>query len=124
MATRTGPAGAGSAGTGPAGTGPAGTGPAGTGPAGTGPAGTGPAGTEPAGTGPAGPQPAPQRQGAVTGLDRLESGPPPPEPDIVPVARSAWAAAWPQLPAIALVLVLRQLVHLTRWESYVIEGPA
>src|SRR5260370_35939992 len=111
MATRTGPAGTGSAGTGPAGTGPAGTGSAGTGPAGRGPAGTGPAGT-----GPAGPQPAPQRQAAITGLDRLESGPPPPAPDIVRFARPAWAAAWPHLLAIALVLVIWQLLQPPRWK--------
>src|SRR5260370_8573682 len=101
MATRTGPAGTGSAGTGPAGTGPAGTGSAGTGPAGTGPAGTGPAGT-----GPAGPQPAPQRQAAITGLDRLESRPPPPQPDTVRFPRPAWPAAGPKLLPIAPASVI------------------
>src|SRR5260370_6721262 len=60
---------------------------------------------------------------AITGLDRLESGPAPAAPDAARFARSAWAAAWPKLLAIALVLVIWQLVHLTGWKSYVIKGP-
>src|SRR5258708_22742800 len=60
---------------------------------------------------------------AIAGLDRLESGPPPPGAGIVRFARSAWAAAWPKLLAVALVLVIWQLVHLTGWKSYVIKGP-
>src|SRR6266851_262691 len=60
---------------------------------------------------------------AIAGLDRLASGPPPPGAGIVRFARSAWAAAWPKLLAVALVLAIWQLVHLTGWKSYVIKGP-
>jgi NitT/TauT family transport system permease protein len=40
------------------------------------------------------------------------------------VARRIWAAAWPKLLAIALVLVVWQIVHLTGWKKYVLAGPA
>jgi NitT/TauT family transport system permease protein len=39
------------------------------------------------------------------------------------IARKAWAAAWPKLLAIALVLAIWQLVTLTGWKHYVIKGP-
>ncbi len=39
-------------------------------------------------------------------------------------ARQAWAAAWPKLLAIALVLAVWELVALTGWKHYVLEGPA
>jgi NitT/TauT family transport system permease protein len=68
-------------------------------------------------------EPAAGPSSAITGLDRLESGPAPAAPDVARFARSAWAAAWPKLLAIALVLVIWQLVHLTGWKSYVIKGP-
>jgi NitT/TauT family transport system permease protein len=74
-------------------------------------------------TEPAAGQQTPGQSSAMTGLDRLESGPAPAERDIVRFARSAWAAAWPKVLAIALVLVIWQLVHLTGWKSYVIKGP-
>src|ERR1700716_3268792 len=74
-------------------------------------------------TEPAAGQQTPGQSSAMTGLDRLESGPAPAERDIVRFARSAWAAAWPQGLALALVLVIWQLVHLTGWKSYVIKGP-
>ena len=39
------------------------------------------------------------------------------------LARKTWAAAWPKLLAIALVLVIWQLVHLTGWKNLVLKGP-
>jgi NitT/TauT family transport system permease protein len=75
--------------------------------------------TEPAGEGPA----SPGQQAAIAGLDRLESGAPAARRDIIRSARSAWAAVWPKLLAIALVLVAWQVVHLTGWKAYVIKGP-
>jgi NitT/TauT family transport system permease protein len=60
---------------------------------------------------------------AIAGLDQLElagSGQPRGPGRI---ARSAWTAAWPKLLAIALVLVVWQLIHLTGWKSNVIKGP-
>jgi NitT/TauT family transport system permease protein len=39
------------------------------------------------------------------------------------LARQAWAAAWPKLLAIALVLAIWQLVTATGWKHYVIKGP-
>jgi NitT/TauT family transport system permease protein len=60
---------------------------------------------------------------AIGGLDILELGPARPAADPGRLARKAWAAAWPKLLAIALVLVIWQLVHLTGWKSYVLKGP-
>src|SRR6201997_946026 len=60
---------------------------------------------------------------AITGLDRLELGPEPQRRGPARAARSAWSAAWPKLLAIALILVIWQLVHLTVWKSYVLKGP-
>jgi NitT/TauT family transport system permease protein len=39
-------------------------------------------------------------------------------------ARKLWAAAWPKLLAIALVLVVWQIVHLTGWKKLVLKGPS
>src|SRR5216684_1573886 len=63
------------------------------------------------------------RPSAITGLDNLELGGLPQQRGAGRVARSAWAAAWPKLLAVALVLVLWQLVHLTGWKSAVLKGP-
>jgi NitT/TauT family transport system permease protein len=58
--------------------------------------------------------------GALAGLDNLET---------VTVskrswnARSIWAALWPKLLAIALVLGVWELVHLSGWKQYVLPGP-
>jgi NitT/TauT family transport system permease protein len=57
--------------------------------------------------------------GALAGLDRLEA---------LPVrhpwsARNIWAAVWPKLLAIALVLAIWELVHLSGWKKYVLPGP-
>ncbi|HEY2552705.1 MAG TPA: ABC transporter permease subunit [Streptosporangiaceae bacterium] len=59
----------------------------------------------------------------IAGLDNLElrqdrSGGP------GAAARRLWAAAWPKLLAIALVLAAWQLVHLTGWKHYVLKGPS
>ena len=40
------------------------------------------------------------------------------------VARAAWAAAWPKLLAIVLVLGIWELVHLTGWKHFVLSGPS
>jgi NitT/TauT family transport system permease protein len=60
---------------------------------------------------------------ALSGLDKLELSP---AADRRPVrlARQAWAAAWPKLLAIVLVLVIWELVHLTGWKKLVFMGPA
>ena len=60
---------------------------------------------------------------ALHGLDRLELAPPPPGPDPGRIARRAWAAAWPKLLAVALVLGIWELVTLTGWKHYVLKGP-
>jgi len=58
--------------------------------------------------------------GALAGLDSLET---------VTVARrpwsarSIWATMWPKLLAIALVLGVWELVHLSGWKQYVLPGP-
>ena len=58
---------------------------------------------------------------ALAGLDSLEA---------VPVGRhswstrSIWAAVWPKLLAIALVLGVWELIHLSGWKQYVLPGPA
>src|SRR6516225_6524533 len=39
-------------------------------------------------------------------------------------ARSIWAATWPKLLAIGLVIGLWEIVHLTGWKKYVLPGPA
>jgi NitT/TauT family transport system permease protein len=57
---------------------------------------------------------------ALVGLDRLEG---------VTVRehpwrpRNIWAAVWPKLLAIALVLGVWELVHLSGWKKYVLPGP-
>jgi NitT/TauT family transport system permease protein len=63
---------------------------------------------------------------AIAGLDNLElgpAGPAGPAADPGRLARTAWAALWPKALAIALVLAVWQLVHLTGWKSYVLKGP-
>ncbi len=58
---------------------------------------------------------------ALTGLDSLET---------VQVAkhpwnaRRIWAAVWPKLLAIGLVLGIWEIIHLTGWKKYVLPGPA
>jgi NitT/TauT family transport system permease protein len=60
---------------------------------------------------------------ALHGLDRLELQAPP-AADIARQARKAWAAAWPKLLAVALVLGVWELVTLSGWKHYVLKGPA
>jgi NitT/TauT family transport system permease protein len=60
---------------------------------------------------------------AIEGLDQLELGGLPERRGPARIARSAWTAAWPKLLAIALVLVIWQLIHLTGWKSAVLKGP-
>jgi NitT/TauT family transport system permease protein len=61
---------------------------------------------------------------ALLGLDRLETGQPSGDGSrAAELARKGWAAAWPKLLAIALVLVIWQLVHLSGWKDLVVKGP-
>ncbi len=63
------------------------------------------------------------QRSAITGLDSLELGAAQANRGPGRAARSIWAAAWPKLLAIALVLIIWQLIHLTGWKSYVLKGP-
>jgi len=60
---------------------------------------------------------------ALRGLDSLEL--PPDQRAQVPGrrGRKAWAAAWPKLLAVALVLGVWELVTLTGWKKLVLKGP-
>lgn len=61
---------------------------------------------------------------ALLGLDRLETGEQVGEGNRAGgLARRAWRAAWPKLLAVALVLVVWQLVHLSGFKPLVIQGP-
>jgi NitT/TauT family transport system permease protein len=61
---------------------------------------------------------------ALHGLDRLELGPAQDTKwDGARVARKSWAALWPKLLAIALVLAIWELITLTGWKHYVFKGP-
>jgi NitT/TauT family transport system permease protein len=61
---------------------------------------------------------------ALRGLDSLEFEPEQPKAEPGRAARKAWAAAWPKLMAIALVLAVWELVTLSGWKHYVLKGPA
>ncbi len=61
---------------------------------------------------------------ALLGLDRLETGEQLGEVNrAAALGRKAWAAAWPKLLAIALVLVVWELVHLSGYKKLVLQGP-
>src|SRR5580693_1585468 len=60
---------------------------------------------------------------ALRGLDNLELRPSQGSPEPGRLARKAWAIAWPKLAAIALVLVIWELVTLSGWKKYVFKGP-
>jgi sulfonate transport system permease protein len=60
---------------------------------------------------------------AMEGLDRLELRPAPVRRDPGRIARRAWAALWPKLLAVALVLAIWELVTLSGWKHYVLKGP-
>ena len=60
---------------------------------------------------------------AISGLDNLELGP---ERSRGPreLAARSWAAAWPKLLAIVLVLGIWELITLSGWKHFVLKGPA
>jgi NitT/TauT family transport system permease protein len=59
---------------------------------------------------------------ALHGLDQLELEPAP-AADPGRIARKAWAAAWPKLLAIALVLAVWETITLSGWKHLVLKGP-
>ena len=63
-------------------------------------------------------------QRSISGLDSLELSAAQADRGPGRIARAAWAALWPKLLAIALVLIIWQLVHLTGWKQNVVKGPA
>jgi NitT/TauT family transport system permease protein len=60
---------------------------------------------------------------ALHGLDQLELEPAPPAADPGRIARKAWAAAWPKLLAVAIVLAIWELITLSGWKHLVLKGP-
>ncbi len=60
---------------------------------------------------------------AIEGLDHLELGPAQRSAEPGRLARKAWAALWPKILAIALVLAVWELVTLSGWKHYVLKGP-
>jgi NitT/TauT family transport system permease protein len=60
---------------------------------------------------------------ALRGLDQLDLEPAREPAGPGRIARRAWAAAWPKLLAIALVLALWELVTLSGWRHLVLKGP-
>ena len=50
--------------------------------------------------------------------ERLELGPAPARSDPGRIARKGWAATWPKLLAIAIVLAIWELVALSGWKKY------
>jgi NitT/TauT family transport system permease protein len=61
---------------------------------------------------------------ALLGLDQLETGQQLGDGNRAgALASKAWAAAWPKLLAIALVLAAWQLVHLSGWKKLALQGP-
>ena len=61
---------------------------------------------------------------ALQGLDNLELEPEQPKAEPGRITRKVWAAAWPKLLAIALVLAIWELITLSGWKHYVLKGPA
>jgi NitT/TauT family transport system permease protein len=68
-------------------------------------------------------QPGASQPSAIEGLDRLELAPLQAGRDPGRRLRTAWSAVWPKLLAVALILVIWEIVHLTGWKSYVLKGP-
>jgi NitT/TauT family transport system permease protein len=60
---------------------------------------------------------------ALRGLDQLELQPVQPRSDPARTARRIWAAAWPKLLAVVLVLAIWELVTLSGWKQFVLKGP-
>jgi NitT/TauT family transport system permease protein len=63
-------------------------------------------------------------QRSISGLDSLELNAARSDRGPGKIARAAWASLWPKLLAIALVLIIWELVHLTGWKENVVKGPA
>jgi NitT/TauT family transport system permease protein len=61
---------------------------------------------------------------ALRGLDRLELGTAPGDHGGLRLVRKLWMASWPKLLAVALVLAVWEVVHLTGWKHYVLASPA
>ena len=59
---------------------------------------------------------------ALAGLDRLDI--PQARESVGSGGRKIWAAVWPKLLAIAIVLAIWELVHLSGWKSDILPGPA
>jgi NitT/TauT family transport system permease protein len=60
---------------------------------------------------------------ALRGLDSLELPPDPGQAAPGRLGRKTWAAVWPKLLAVALVLAAWELVTLAGWKKYVLKGP-
>src|SRR5215472_2677258 len=58
---------------------------------------------------------------ALSGLDSLETAGVRKHPWS---ARNIWAATWPKLLAIGLVIGVWEIIHLSGWKQYVLPGPA
>jgi len=58
----------------------------------------------------------------LAGLDALENLPVPPR-TWRQLAPRLWAGLWPKVLAIALVIVVWELIHLSGWKKYVLPGP-
>ncbi len=59
----------------------------------------------------------------LAGLDALDLGDAPAAAGGRRTAARAWAATWPKLLAVALVIVIWELIHLTGWKKFVFPGP-
>ena len=60
---------------------------------------------------------------ALEGLDKLELWGAARDGGPGRLARKGWATAWPKLLAVALVLAIWEIVHLTGWKHFVLQGP-
>ena len=60
---------------------------------------------------------------ALRGLDNLELPPGLDARDPGRLARKAWAALWPKVLAVVLILAVWEAVTLTGWKHYVLKGP-
>jgi NitT/TauT family transport system permease protein len=61
---------------------------------------------------------------ALHGLDSLELGAAPRDRAAVRLASKTWTATWPKVLAVALVLAVWEIVHLTGWKHFVLASPA
>ena len=58
----------------------------------------------------------------LLGLDALDTAVSVPR-DAGQTARKAWSAVWPKLAALAIVLVVWELIHLSGWKKLIFPGP-